>query len=311
MSEKAIIFNIQRYSIHDGPGIRTLVFFKGCSLRCKWCSNPEGIAQKAEVKYFKEKCIGCGACLQCPRQAVWKHAEGGYLIDREKCTACGVCVAVCPVKARELCGEAWDAEDICRKVKRDAVFYKSSGGGITLGGGDPILQSKQATRLLRLCKEQGVNTAIETAGHYDFEDLQAAAGYCDTILYDVKAWSSDTHRKWTGVPNEKILHNLKTLDAWITEKGSETALIVRIPLNPGHNFQQEEFFHLADWLLQLKNLKRVELLPLHHLGSNKYEQLGRQYPLGAPDTLKNVTGEDVEAYLQILCDKGLNATSAS
>lgn len=310
MSEKALVFNTQRYSIHDGPGIRTLVFFKGCSVSCKWCSNPEGIDPKIQIKYIKQKCNGCGACLSCPQTAVSFEPGKGYIINQKLCTACGHCVRVCPASAREVCGQYYDVEELSEKVRRDAVFYKSSGGGVTLGGGDPVLQSKAAASLLLLCKEKGVNTAIETAGNYDFDRLITVAGYCDTILFDIKGWDEARHLECTGVKPLRIRQNLTELDRWITDSGKDISLVVRIPLKPEFNFTLEDFVQLADWLTKLNNLSMVEILPLHHLGSNKYEQIGLQYPLGDPEQMKNVHEEEVKEYAQVLMQKGLKVKTA-
>lgn len=309
MSDKALVFNIQRYCIHDGPGIRTLVFFKGCSVKCKWCSNPEGIESGIQIKYIKQKCRGCAACQSCPQGAVSCDPVRGFIIDRDKCTACGYCVKVCPASAREVSGRYLEVTELFEKVRRDAAFYQSSQGGVTLGGGDPILQ-KASVSLLRLCRENGLHTAIETAGNYDFNNLREAAQYCDTIMFDIKGWDEARHMECTGVKPGRIRNNLMELNRWITDSGRDIPLIVRIPLKPGFNFTPEDFIPLADWLAGLENLEKVEILPIHHLGSNKYEQIGLSYPMGDPDNVTNIRAEEVSEYAQALIERGLKVVVA-
>jgi len=259
---------------------------------------------------MKQKCGLCSACQRCPQGAVSFERIRGFVTDQAKCIACGYCVDVCPSKAREICGQYTDVDQLVNKAWRDTAFYQASGGGITLGGGDPMLQSKAAIEMLQLSKEKGLNTALETAGNYEFESLAEAAEYCDTILFDIKGWGDSRHVSCTGVKPERIRNNLLALDRWITDHSRKLSLIVRIPLSPGYNFTPQEFSELAEWLTGLQNLEMVEILPLHHLGSNKYEQLGLTYPMGDPEQVKNVRRDEIDEYVNAIIEKGLNVIVA-
>jgi pyruvate formate lyase activating enzyme len=301
--KNAMAFDIQRFSVHDGPGIRTLIFFKGCSLACAWCSNPEGISAEPELSYKARLCVGCGECLRaCPAGAI-SAAGAGMEIDRQKCRKCGSCVAVCANGALEWRGVEYTVERLSEIARRDQSFYAASGGGVTLGGGDPLLQNEQAVALLRLCKENGLNTAIETAGNYPWAYLENAAPYCDTIHFDIKAWREETCRAWTGGDISPILANLRRLDEWIAARpGNAPKLVARVPLLPDENFSEADFSELAAFLGEFRALSAVEILPLHNLGQPKYEQLGKPYRLKGRANLK---AADVAAYEKIFVSANL------
>lgn len=303
--KKALIFDIQRFSLHDGPGIRTLIFFKGCSLNCQWCANPEGIGFEREIRQDALRCKGCGKCQEvCPEGAISIGAEG-VKIDRSKCSSCGKCVENCGAKALSWWGDEYTVEELCKIACRDKAFYKNSGGGVTLGGGDPMLQNEQAVALLALCKENGLNTAIETAGNYPWKYLENAAPLCDTIHFDVKGYSPDTCKGCIGADNSRILDNLKKLDSWIGASEHKPSLVVRIPLIPEYNFNLKDTEELGEFLASLENITAIEILPFHNLGGNKYKQLGRPYRFEGSNNLKK---EDAAQYLDILKAKGLPVT---
>jgi len=303
--KKALIFDIQRFSLHDGPGIRTLIFFKGCSLNCQWCANPEGISFDREIRQNSLRCTGCGKCQQsCPEGAISAEPDG-IKIDRSKCRRCGACVSNCGPKALSWWGEEYTTEELYKIACRDKAFYKSSGGGVTLGGGDPMLQNEQAVALLELCKENGLNTAIETAGNYPWKYLEKAAPLCDTIHFDVKGFSPATCQGCIGADNTRILDNLKKLDSWISSSEQKPALVVRIPLMPGYNFNLKDIDELGEFLAGLENITAVELLPFHNLGEGKYRQLGKPYRFEGSNNLKK---EAAMQYLDALTAKGLPAT---
>lgn len=300
--DKALIFNIQRYSIHDGPGIRTLVFFKGCPLRCKWCANPEGIRPCREIQYIKQKCSGCGVCLACPHGAVSDSGADGFAVDHDACTACGWCVRHCPRKSKTWYGEEISLDALMEKLRRDMVFYRNSGGGVTLGGGDPLMQSEFAHALLKQCRAEGINTAIETEAYCGFERYRRCAALCDTVFTDLKAMDPRKHRALTGVDNVLILDNIRRLSQWLVDTGSKTDFILRIPLLPEINYDLEDMTRAGEYFSSLAGLRGVEILPFHNLGEHKYKQLGLSYEYEGRASLKP---GDVQSYADVLLAFGL------
>lgn len=279
IERKALIANVQKYNMHDGPGIRTLVFFKGCPLRCKWCSNPESLEKKFKVMYRRNSCIDCGACVSvCP---VGIHsmsgASGAHEIDRcIECIGCKKCEAICPEKALSISGEVKSISELLEAVESDRTFYDLSGGGITVGGGDPVFQPDSVTNLLMACKKEGINTAVETSGYTRTETLLQVAEFTDLFLYDIKHIDSQKHYELTGVRNDQILKNLKEL---IYKRYN---VKIRMPLLKGLNDSPEAIRGAIEFLLPFrdcKNFKGIDLLPYHKLGVNKYTQLGMEYPL--------------------------------
>lgn len=268
------VFDIQRYSLQDGPGLRTLVFLKGCPLRCLWCSNPESQSRQPELLYDAERCVLCGACVRvCPVGAVSFNSEGTLSFDAELCSHCGSCVTVCPVNARRIAGETMTAAQVTDAVVRDAPFYRRSGGGVTLGGGEPTYQPEFALAILERLKRGGMDTAIETCGHADADMFMRVAGMADHVLFDVKHVDSSRHAELTGVGNELILANLNALVC------GHADVTIRYPLIPGCNDSRTDLRAFAALVLDLPRVPPVELVPYHRFGEHKYRLLRRRYRL--------------------------------
>ena len=268
MLNKGSVFNIQRFSTSDGPGIRTVVFLKECPLNCIWCHNPESKSGAAEIFYKKELCIGCGDCCDVCLFGAHIFSDGVHHFNREKCTKCGKCAEKCYSNALELCGELKTAEEIMDIVLQDKPFYTESGGGITISGGEPLMQYDFTCSLLKLAKEQEIHTAIETSG-FSAMDLTKLHPYVDLWLYDIKLFSEDEHIKYTGVSNKIILDNLYLLD----RMGAN--IILRCPIIPHVNLNEQHFLKLARLAKSLKNITAIHLEPYHPLGLSKAEQLGK------------------------------------
>ena len=255
---KATIFDIVRNSYVDGPGIRTTVFFKGCNLHCIWCHNPESQSPKAELLFYSNRCSGCGRCKEkCP-------------YSLKKCDLCGSCSLYCPQDAREICGKEYTAADIMKEILKDKTFYENSGGGVTFSGGECMLQIDFLEEILKECKNNGIHTAIDTAGHVPYEYFKRVLPYTDLFLYDIKCFDNEKHKKFTGVKNELILKNLKML----IEDGG--AVNIRIPIIPDINDSIEEMRAIRDFLSACNYRESVELLPYHAMGEHKYAAIGRQ-----------------------------------
>ncbi|NQW18629.1 MAG: glycyl-radical enzyme activating protein [Chloroflexi bacterium] len=270
------VFDIQRFSIHDGPGIRTTVFLKGCPLRCLWCHNPESIHPDPLLSFNLEKCISCGSCAEvCPNKAHVMGVERGHVFLRERCDAIGNCAEVCPSRALEMVGRDLTVDEVLDQALRDQLFYETSGGGITLSGGEPLLQIDFAEALLRGAKKAGVHTAVETAGHVTFARLARVAPYTDLFLFDVKDTDDAQHRKNTGVPIKRIQENLSALH----ETGA--SILVRLPIIPGLNDRQDHFEEMARIIRPMSGLLGVEVMPYHSLGIGKRQRLGLESNNGA------------------------------
>ena len=272
---KGIITDLKRFAVHDGDGIRTTVFFKGCPLRCVWCHNPEGLAQKPRLAYFAHKCISCGECVSVCPQAAQKMHNGMHFFERERCTACGKCSEVCPVEALRFYGKEMTVEELLPLLLEDRPFFKSSGGGVTLSGGECLMQADFCAALLRALKAEGVSTAVDTCGFVPQEALDKVIPYTDVFLYDVKAYHEDVHLRCTGQSNKQILENLRYLNA----RGCK--IEVRVPFVPTLN--EGEMPHVAALLRELDNVVGVRILPYHNFAGSKYEALGMAHTL--PDRL--------------------------
>lgn len=267
-----IIYNIQRFSLNDGPGIRTTVFLKGCMLRCVWCHNPESRSMKKQLMLNASRCIGCGLCLTACEKGLHRFSDGVHDIDRAHCTACGACAAVC-AGALETVGRTATVDEVLREVMKDALFYKNSGGGMTLSGGEPLMQPGFTLKLLRGAKEKGLNTAVETCGCAGWEQIEALLPYVDLFLWDVKETDSERHRAFTGAGNALILENLRKLNA------AGARIVLRCPVIPGMNDRDAHFRAIGELSMQLKNVERIDVEPYHPLGKGKSESLGEEYPL--------------------------------
>lgn len=294
--QKGMVFDVQRYSIHDGPGIRTLVFLKGCPLRCYWCCNPESQRDEREIAWFAKNCIGCGRCLEvCPKGAI-SDSPDGKIIDRSRCDICGKCVDNCYPGALQVIGQEVSPEEVLDMVIRDKTFYKRSKGGVTLSGGEPLLQPDFCLEVLKRCKEWGLHTCMETSGYGDPDALSQLVPYVDLFLYDVKHLDPERHRQYTGVSNEQILDNLRMVD------GLGASVIIRVPLIPGYTAQEDNMKALGRLASTLKGVREVHLLPYHRLGEPKYRRVGREYPLEGTAAMKD---EEAQPYQDILQSYGL------
>ncbi|MBI9083657.1 MAG: glycyl-radical enzyme activating protein [Desulfobacterales bacterium] len=266
-----IIFDIQHYSVYDGPGIRTCVFLKGCPLRCAWCHNPESQKPKAEISYFKDRCAGCGRCVDaCPNEAI-TLTKKGVVRDNEKCTACAECVTACENGAMEKIGKEVGAEEIAEIVAGDKLFYDNSGGGVTISGGEPTMQAGFLFSLLQSLKNRGIHTAIETCGFFKEALIREIIDLTDLFLFDIKHMNQQVHKKFTGVSNQKILSNFEKI---LARAGSER-IIPRIPLIPGFNTDPDSIDEIIMFLQQILYHGPVHLMPYNKMAKTKYEKIGR------------------------------------
>lgn len=263
----AMIFDIERNSYVDGPGIRTTVFLKGCPLSCVWCHNPESQSFEKQIMFYKSKCIGCGKCREvCPN-------------NLKSCDFCGKCELYCPADARKICGKEYTIDEVLKEIVKDKPFYENSGGGVTLSGGEPLAQYDFSLELLKKAKENGMHTAIETCGYAEKSKILEIAKYVDLFLFDCKETDQELHKKYTGVDNKIILDNLKAL----SDAGSK--IILRCPIIPGFNDRAEHFKGISEIAGKLSGIEHIEIEPFHPLGESKYSALSREYAdIKPPDT---------------------------
>lgn len=298
MERKGIVFNIQKFSLHDGPGVRTNVFLKGCPLRCKWCANPESQLMKPQILYHAKGCAHCGRCAaSCPEGAISLDSGGNVLVDFAKCRGCLTCVRGCPNRALTREGEAKTVEEVLEVCMRDVDFYEESGGGVTLSGGEALAQPEFAKALLEALKARGIHTAIETTGFAPpevFDDVTACA---DLLLFDMKHWDGEKHREGTGVDNALILENMGRAIA----SGKE--VLPRLPVIPGYNDSLED---AAGFVRRLREVgaERVQLLSFHQFGENKYALLGKTYEYESVPALHR---EDLEDFRRVFLDAEVDA----
>jgi len=266
------VFNIQRYSIHDGPGIRTTIFLKGCPLNCWWCQNPESQLTEQETVFREDRCISCGACSAiCSSNAI-QIKNGLPVTEKEKCILCGKCIEKCPALAREMIGKKLTTEEVIKEIEKDLVFYEESGGGVTFSGGEPLKQSEFLESLLNGCREKKIHTAVDTCGYISWEILNKISLKVDLFLYDLKLMDIEKHKKYTGVSNEIILENLKKLSS------IHNNIFIRFPVIPGINDDYQNIRETGEFLSSLK-ITQVNLLPYHYIGKDKYKRLKRTYKL--------------------------------
>ena len=277
-----MLFDIQRNSSVDGPGVRTTVFFKGCNLKCEWCHNPESQSGKKQMLFYKNRCKNCGMCLKkCPT---------GGIYNPEKCTFCGQCEFYCLQDARKICGKDYTVDEVMDIIEKDRSFYNVSGGGVTFSGGECMLQIDSLCELLKSCKDRGIHTAVDTAGHVPWESFELILPYTDLFLYDVKSMIPQVHKKYTGADNKEILDNLAKL------METKKRIWVRFPVIPTVNDTLDEMKLLINFFDKHGYPEKTELLPYHSMGNVKYEALGREYssfPNVNPETMKTM-----EIFLQ-------------
>ncbi|WP_317854547.1 glycyl-radical enzyme activating protein [Chakrabartyella piscis] len=292
------ISNIQRFSLDDGPGIRTTVFFKGCNLACLWCHNPECIPMAQILQWKGNLCVNCGRCeFVCPNGA-HKIEDGVHVLNRQLCTHCGLCVAQCHHKALELIGTQWNADALVKEILKDKAYFESSGGGVTFSGGEPLLFADEVAILAKKCKEEGLHVAVDTAGNVPFTEYEKLLSVTDLFLYDIKGYTSHLHKKWTTVPNQRILHNIQTLDTL------GVSYTIRVPIIPGCNATTEEQEAISTFLRSLEHIDLIQLLPYHAYGVGKYEEIG----ITSKMKNQNPPPEEVmESFLQQYLEKGLHA----
>ncbi|HPJ93978.1 MAG TPA: glycyl-radical enzyme activating protein [Deltaproteobacteria bacterium] len=296
---QGFIHAIERFSIHDGPGIRTLVIMKGCPLSCRWCSSPHTQSPKPEILHIKTRCQGCGRCLAaCKNGAISTDVVKALVkTDRSRCIGCGHCILTCPNRAREISGRYYTTEELFREVKKDAAIYRRSGGGITVGGGEPTMQAEFVLEFLSLCRSYLFHTAMETSAHTPWEKLSSLLSCLDLVCIDVKHMRKNRHREWTGVSNNLILQNIKRAAKIIP-------LILRVPIIPGFNDTEENISETACFARNLgSNLLRLELLPYHRYGIHKYEELDRAYTI---ESLKPPSDEHLTTLRDIVRSAGID-----
>ena len=294
-----IIFDIKKFSLHDGPGIRTTVFFKGCGLRCWWCHNPESQHPKSELLLRPELCIQCGTCVaECPQGAIQWSGER-FITNRERCDRCGTCVTACTANAREIVGREMTVEQVMAEVLNDVIFYDESGGGVTFSGGEPLLQVEFLLGLLRACKVHDVHTVVDTCGFASPGTLDRVRPYADLFLYDLKLMDDARHRRVTGVPNGSILDNLRRLAEY------HHPVVLRVPIIPHINDDEENLRQIGALVRSLPNIKQVDILAYHRLGMDKHERLNSPNPM--PETVPP-SADKMAAIKCLLESFGLDVT---
>ena len=293
---KATIFNIQKFSIHDGPGIRTVVFFKGCPLRCKWCSNPESQMPHAQILWNREKCLHCRQCeITCPTNSI-SFENNIFQFKYNRCNSSMACITQCPGKALEYAGKQMAVEEVVKEIMKDRDFYEESGGGVTLSGGEVLSQPEFAAALLKECKKNGLHTALETTGYAPLHTFQKVTALADLLLFDMKHYDKNKHLEYTSASNEQIIANMKSA----VHDGKH--VIARIPVIPNRNNSLEDAWGFCGLLHDI-GVWEVNLLPFHQFGESKYEQLGMNYEM---KEVKALHPEDLQEFYQVFAKSGFD-----
>ncbi len=292
-----LIFDIKHFAVHDGPGIRTTVFVKGCPLRCMWCHNPESLTSEPQLMFTPSRCIGCGYCMKVCEKGAHIIVNGVHEVDWSKCVACGKCADECYSGALELAGREASVDEVMEEIMKDKVFFENSKGGMTISGGEPLNQPDFTTEVFRRAKENGIHTSLDTSGYAAWSVIEKVIEHVDMVLYDIKQMDSERHKEYTGVPNELIIENLKKLDT----KG--IPIWVRIPNIPGINDGEDNFRRIGELLSGLKHLERVDILRYHKLAESKYEHTGQDYRLKGMNTPEK---DEVQHLKDILEDFGVS-----
>lgn len=307
MSQQGIVFNIQRFTIHDGPGLRTELFLKGCPMRCEWCSNPESWVPHIQVGVYKTKCISrkkCGACEEvCPHAGTLQFVRGKLTaIDRSQCIDCLACYNECPSDALKQWGKTMTVEECMKEIRKDIPYYEKSGGGVTVSGGDPLVQSDFVAELFKACKAEGIQTCCESTFYAEWEDIEKILPYTDILISDIKHMDSEMHHKHTGAHNEKILENLKRL----AEQNRE--MILRIPVIPGFNDDEKNIEATADFILnEMGNkIRTLQLLSFMRLGEEKYASLGIPYKMAGLKLNRKSFQKHVEQIAEYFNSRGIH-----
>lgn len=297
--QSGTIFNMQRFSIHDGPGVRTIVFFKGCPLKCDWCSNPESQNTLMQIMFNKKNCVECKKCERmCPAGAI--SMDSPNRIDRELCIGCGICAENCYPGGLVASGKDTNVGEVITELKKETVQYRRSGGGVTLSGGEALMQPKFATELLKACKAMGWHTAMETTGYASEDIIDQVIPWVDLVLLDIKSLDDEKHKKYVHASNERIIKNAKKISTLGVE------LIIRVPVIPKFNCDENSIYDIAKFAKSLNGVQHLDLLPYHKLGANKYDNLGREYTIGH---VINTPDEDtMNKFKKIVEDCGLECT---
>ena len=291
------IFNIQKFSIHDGPGIRTTVFFKGCPLRCWWCHNPESLSNKVQVMINSSKCTLCGKCVEvCPNSAFKIKNEKELIYLKNKCNFEGQCAYYCPTDAIEIVGEVKSLEEVMKEIEKDKVFYETTEGGVTFSGGEPFNQTEFLLELIKESKNKDISVAVDTSGMTFWENIQKTTDYVDYYLYDLKMMDREKHKKYTGLDNGLILDNLKKLDQEL--EGKKGKIFLRLILLEGINDSDQDIDLILDFIKDLKNIQQVNLLPYHKMGREKYQRLNLEYKMSDEEKPDDNKLKDIKAKFE-------------